>query len=263
MEEMPCGFSKSLSAVAFRKLLLIRSWCPDRMLQSAQNYVVQSLGPLFIDSPLLDLEAMWSESDPRVPLICILTTCSDPSQKIEQLARIKEVDIKALSMGQGQEIHARRFLQESMSNGNWLLLQNCHLNLAFCNELLESLIDGEVMQPTFRLWITTEVHPQFPISLLQTAIKFTNEPPQGIRASMKRTFTDLPQDLFDYSPSPAWPTLVYTLAFLHTVKYHLFSLSNLKNYSIHLINNIERFCSSGANTDHLVGTRSMNLISRI
>ena len=217
MEEIPCGYSKSLSSVAFRKLLLIRSWCPDRMLQSAQNYVVQSLGPTFIDSPLLDLEAMWGESDPRVPLICVLTTCSDPTQKIEQLARVKDVEIKALSMGQGQEVHARRFLQESMSNGNWLLLQNCHLNLAFCNELLESLIEGEVMQPSFRLWVTTEVHPQFPISLLQTAIKFTNEPPQGIRASMKRTFTDLPQDLFDYSPSPAWPTLVYTLAFLHTV----------------------------------------------
>ena len=103
-----------------------------------------------------------------------------------------------------------------MTTGHWLLLQNCHLNLAFCHELLESLMEGDVHQG-FRLWITTEVHPQFPISLLQTAIKFTNEPPQGIRASMKRTLTDVPQDLLDYSPSPSWPTLVYTVAFLHTV----------------------------------------------
>lgn len=215
-EEIPCGYTKALAGIAFRKLLLIRSWCPDRMLQSAQNYVIHSLGNQFIDSPLLDLEVMWSESESRVPLICVLTTCSDPSQKIEHLARQKDIEIKALSMGQGQEIHARRLLADSMSTGHWLLLQNCHLNLAFCHELLESLMEGDV-HAGFRLWITTEVHPQFPISLLQTAIKFTNEPPQGIRASMKRTLTDVPQDLLDYSPSPSWPTLVYTVAFLHTV----------------------------------------------
>ena len=217
MEEIPCGYSKLQGFGAFRKLLLIRSWCPDRMLHSAQHYVIQSLGSEFIDPPLLDLESTWNESKSRVPLICILTTCSDPSQKIELLARQRDMDIKSLSMGQGQEIHARRLLIDSMTTGNWLLLQNCHLNLAFCKEILDTLMDGEMIHNGFRLWITTEVHPNFPSSLLQTAIKFTNEPPQGIRASLKRTFADIPQDLLDYSPAPSWPILVYTLAFLHTV----------------------------------------------
>ena len=217
LEEIPCGYGKLQGFGAFRKLLLIRSWCPDRMLQSAQHYVTHSLGQQFIDPPLLDLESTWNESKARVPLICILTTCSDPSQKIELLARQKDVEIKSLSMGQGQEIHARRLLLDSMTTGNWLLLQNCHLNLVFCKEILDTLMDGEVIHCGFRLWITTEVHPNFPSSLLQTAIKFTNEPPQGIRASLKRTFADIPQDLLDYSPAPSWPLLVYTLAFLHTV----------------------------------------------
>ena len=104
LEEIPCGYGKLQGFGAFRKLLLIRSWCPDRMLQSAQHYVVQSLGEQFIDPPLLDLESTWIESKARVPLICILTTCSDPSQKIELLARHKEVEINSLSMGQVSQI---------------------------------------------------------------------------------------------------------------------------------------------------------------
>ena len=48
-----------------------------------------------------------------------------------------------------------------------MLLQNCHLGLDFMDELLDTLTEAETMHESCRVWITTEGHPKFPISLLQ------------------------------------------------------------------------------------------------
>ena len=46
-------------------------------------------------------------------------------------------EMHQLSLGQGQEEAARKMLQDSISQGHWLLLQNCHLSLVFCEEIMQ------------------------------------------------------------------------------------------------------------------------------
>lgn len=70
-------------------------------------------------------------------------------------------------MGQGQEVYARKILSTMTKSGGWVMLQNCHLSLDFCYELLDILTEQDDFAENFRLWITTEVHPNFPITLLQ------------------------------------------------------------------------------------------------
>lgn len=70
-------------------------------------------------------------------------------------------------MGQDQEYRARALLSACMADGNWLLLQNCHLSLSFCEEIVNTLAEAESIHGDFRLWMTTEVHNELPINLLQ------------------------------------------------------------------------------------------------
>ncbi|XP_069744236.1 dynein axonemal heavy chain 8-like [Narcine bancroftii] len=211
---IPNGYSDSLDS--FGKLLLIRSWCPDRTLSQARNYISDSMGEKYAEPVVLNLETTWEESDIQTPLVCFLSMGSDPSSQIEGLAKRLAIDCRAISMGQGQEVHARRLVAMSMQQGGWVLLQNCHLGLGFMDELLETLMTRKNVNESFRVWITTEPHPKFPIALLQTSIKFTNEPPQGVRAGLKRTFTGITQDQIEYSNLPMWKPLLYAVAFLHT-----------------------------------------------
>ena len=116
-------------------------------------------------------------------MICLLSLGSDPTAAIKALAKENKLDCRDISMGQGQEVHARRLVTAFQEQGGWVLLQNCHLALDFMAELQASVQDCKKPHESFRLWITTEEHPTFPINMLQCAIKFTNEPPQGLKAS--------------------------------------------------------------------------------
>jgi len=123
-----------MSLDTFRKLLMIRAWCPDRVIPQALNYIAERMGPRYTESVILDIEEMLMESSPRTPFICLLSMGSDPTNNIEALA--KKIGIgkflgyypirdttdlfylacSSVSMGQGQETHARRLVYQSQQN---------------------------------------------------------------------------------------------------------------------------------------------------
>lgn len=163
------------SLTRFQRLLVIRSFREDRTLLAAMDYIADTLGRRFVESVPLNLEKAWEESNPRTPLICLLSAGADPTKLIEDLSKKKKKKVLGVSMGQGQEIIARKYMAAAVVEGHWVLLQNTHLGLSYLSEVETFLLKTEEMHPEFRLWITAEPHPQFPIGLLQMGISESRE----------------------------------------------------------------------------------------
>lgn len=201
----------------FEKMCVVKSFREDRTLIAAADYISDSLGQRFVESVPLNMEKTWSESNSRCPLICLLSPGADPTKLIEDLAKRKKIKTLGVSMGQGQEIIARKYIATANAEGQWVLLQNTHLGLNYLTEVEQFLTKAEDLHDDFRLWITAEPHPMFPIGLLQMGIKITNEAPVGMKAGLRASYQWVNQDMLDVVNRAEWRQLLFVMCFLHSV----------------------------------------------
>jgi dynein heavy chain len=124
-------------------------------------------------------------------------------------------------MGEEQEKPAEHaIVNAGFRDGKWLILNNCHLSLEFMAKMEEILNPkAKEVHEDFRLWITCQENPEFPLGLLQMAIKVTTEPPKGLQAGLARTFsTVINQDFLEkVEPYEKWRAMVYMMCFMHSV----------------------------------------------
>uniref|UniRef100_A0A061RL16 Flagellar outer dynein arm heavy chain gamma n=1 Tax=Tetraselmis sp. GSL018 TaxID=582737 RepID=A0A061RL16_9CHLO len=201
----------------FERMCVVKTFREDRTLLAAADYISDGLGPKFVESVPLDMHQAWENSHPKCPLICLLSPGADPTKLIEELAKKKKMKLLGVSMGQGQEVIARRYMSTATLEGQWVLLQNTHLGLAYLSEVEQYLAKADEIHEDFRLWITAEPHPQFPIGLLQMGIKITNEAPVGMKAGMRNSYTWVTQDMLDAVARQEWRQLLYIMCFMHSV----------------------------------------------
>lgn len=63
-----------------------------------------------------------------------------------------------------------------------------YASFPFVVQVEQYLMKAEDIHEDFRLWITAEPHPNFPIGLLQMGIKITNEAPVGMKAGLRASY---------------------------------------------------------------------------
>lgn len=103
------------------------------------------------------------------------------------------------------------------------VLQNCHLAKSFLPQLemiCETQLTEGSVNKNFRLWLTSYPSEIFPISILESGIKMTNEAPRGLRAGMQRTYLMDPipeEDFFTGCVRDGdFRKMLFGLAFFHS-----------------------------------------------
>uniref|UniRef100_G1NZY7 Dynein axonemal heavy chain 2 n=1 Tax=Myotis lucifugus TaxID=59463 RepID=G1NZY7_MYOLU len=205
-----------------QRMLIVRSLRQDRVAFCVTSFIVSNLGSRFVEPPVLNMKLVMEDSTPRTPLVFILSPGVDPTSALLQLAEHTGMAQRfhSLSLGQGQAPIAARLLREGMYQGHWVFLANCHLSLSWMpnlDKLIERL-QVEDPHPSFRLWLSSSPHPEFPISILQASIKMTTEPPKGLKANMTRLYQLMTEPQFSRCSKPAkYKKLLFALCFFHSV----------------------------------------------
>uniref|UniRef100_A0A2C9JWZ0 AAA+ ATPase domain-containing protein n=1 Tax=Biomphalaria glabrata TaxID=6526 RepID=A0A2C9JWZ0_BIOGL len=214
----PLNYHERLSD--FQSLMLLRCFRIDRIYRAVTEYVTKTMGEKYVTPPIISFENVYEQSTPMSPIVFILSPGSDPASDLMKLADRIEFGsnkLKFLSMGQGQEKVALQLLETAISRGQWLMLQNCHLLVRWLRELDKQLEKMTKPHPDFRLWLTTEPTPSFPISILQRSLKVVTEPPNGLKLNMRSTYHKISATALADCEHAAFSSLVFTLAFFHAV----------------------------------------------
>ncbi|CAD7085089.1 unnamed protein product [Hermetia illucens] len=219
-EEVPCpgGFSEKLRP--FHHLLLLRCFRVDRIFRAINQYISTIMGEFYITPPVISFDNIYEQTSNMIPVVFILSPGSDPTSDLMKLADRcgkSHADFRHISLGQGQERAALNLLDISTNRGQWLMLQNGHLLIAFIRNLEKQLEKLESPHPEFRLWITTDPTPSFPIGILQRSLKIVTEPPNGLKLNLRSTFFKLRQANLDACIHKSFKPLIFGLAFFHAV----------------------------------------------
>jgi len=268
-EKLPLDWKK-LEQMPFEKLLVIRALRPDRVTTALDNYIRKALpyGSEFVDCDSTSnskqiLASAYKDSTTTTPIYFILSPGVNPVEDVEYLARQMGFDTKkmlhTIALGQGQDKFANDKLDAGHKEGFWVMLQNVHLMPAYLYELEKKLnifaIEGS--NPNFRLFLTSDPSDKIPIGLLEKSIKLTNEPPQGLKDNLKRSFSFFKKDEID-DKDPKIKTIIFGLCYFHSVmcerrkfgtkgwnRVYPFSMGDLRDSSIVLQNYMETNQASG------------------
>eukprot|EP01062_Namystynia_karyoxenos_P024827 TRINITY_DN1970_c0_g1_i1.p2 TRINITY_DN1970_c0_g1~~TRINITY_DN1970_c0_g1_i1.p2 ORF type:complete len:569 (+),score=213.45 TRINITY_DN1970_c0_g1_i1:3-1709(+) len=115
-------------------------------------------------------------------------------------------------------------IEQGIKGGEWIYLQNCHVYGSWM-PTLEQIMEGLAVQessinPGFRLWLTSMPSPDFPVSILQAGVKVTKEPPEGLRANVRDSFSGVvTPEMWDAVPdrNRSWRRLLFALTFFHGI----------------------------------------------
>uniref|UniRef100_A0A4W3JLA8 Dynein axonemal heavy chain 6 n=1 Tax=Callorhinchus milii TaxID=7868 RepID=A0A4W3JLA8_CALMI len=208
----------------FQKLILTKSFMEEKVVFAITDFVIEKLGMEFVENPPVDLATLYQDMSPSTPLIFILSTGSDPMGAFQRFAKERDYlsRVQSISLGQGQGPIAETMIKSALKSGNWIFLQNCHLAVSWMlamEELIKTFTEpNTVIHENFRLFLSSMPTQTFPVTVLQNSVKVTNEPPKGLRANIRRAFTEITNSFFEeHVLGRDWRKIIFGICFFHAI----------------------------------------------
>jgi len=204
----------------FHQLMVLKVIRPDLVASAAAWFVAAVFGPSFLPlAQQVDLSHMTlRELSGRTPLLLVSKPGFDASGRVDALAGAQKDlhSYQSFAMGspEGYDL-ADAAINQAAKNGSWVLLKNVHLSPNWLSKL-EKRLHRLSPHPHFRLFLTMELHPKVPVSLLRLCSIVLFEPPMGIKSSLQRMFRALSPERVNRAPAERG-RLYFLLAWLHAV----------------------------------------------
>lgn len=212
-----------------QKLCIMRALRPDRMTYALRGFIVEKLGPKYENTRKVDFSKSFEESSSSTLIFFILSPGVDPLVDVERLGdqlgfSESNGNFANISLGQGQEVVAEAALEKAVREGSWLILQNVHL-VAKWLPTLEKKIEAhqDSAHESYRLFISAEPAPSaeyhcIPQGIIESAIKITNEPPAGMKASLHQSLDNFSQETLEMcTKEPEFKAILFSLCYFHSV----------------------------------------------
>lgn len=219
MVPLPGEWEEKLSRI--NKLIILKIWRFEKVLFAVTEYVKEELGTFYIKAPPSTMDDVFPDTDVTTPFIYILSQGADPTSLLYKYAKKREYmdKLNVISLGQGQGPKAEELIERAKKNGEWVMLQNCHLARSWISTALEKIVadfavQEESIDPNFRLFLTSMPADYFPVSVLQNGVKLTTEPPRGLKANLRRSYDGISEQQIEESKDYV-KKMIFGLCFFH------------------------------------------------
>lgn len=213
------NFPSDRRLTLFQQLIVLQALRPDRLPIAMKEFACKILNLKDISPSTTSIKYIYeTETNASEPILIIISPGSDPSEELRELGElvVGKQNYHEIAMGQGQMEIALELLKKCSINGGWLCLKNLHLVVSWLPVLEKEL---NLLKPNenFRLWMTTEMHPNFPTILLQCSLKITYESPPGIKKNIQRAYENWTPDFISKGGLVYRSQALFVLAWFHAI----------------------------------------------
>jgi len=232
----------------FRRALVVKLFRPDRVVPAASLLAEAVFGKgvmAVVPSDVAQLKAvvLGGEIQSNTPLALCSVPGLDASSTVDALAREhnhQRMISVAIGSAEGFAL-ADQAISEASKSGVWVLLKNVHLAPSWLVQL-EKKLHALKAHPNFRLFMTMEINPAVPASVLRLSRMFVYERAPGLKANLLESISSIPKEDAERAPVER-SRLLFLVSWLHGVLQERLRYAPLGWTKVYEFNDADRRCA--------------------